>query len=86
MKINDNIVISFIDDNSGGIVFDTDSGSYYKLNSTAYTIIDYIKNHTLTDTAQLIQAVCEAYDISCDDAKSDVEGLLRELTENGIIS
>ena len=43
MKLKEGIVVSIIDESDGGVLFDMNSGSYYRINDTMCFIIEYIK-------------------------------------------
>ena len=86
MKLKDGIVQNEID----GVFYLGDSGirekrfnGMIKLNQTGAFVTKMLMNET--DEEQIVQAMCEKYQVSTDEVSSDVHLLINALRENGLI-
>lgn len=65
------------------VILDVDSGRYFGLNEVGAFIWDRIEPGV--DRAELIAAVVAAYDVDTQQAEGDINDLLSDLTDRGLI-
>ena len=78
MKLKEGIVVSIIDESDGGVLFDMNSGSYYRINDTMCFIIEYIKENIESTTNDIVKALCNEYDVDIQTARNDVSDIITE--------
>ena len=82
-KINFNkILISQVGED--GVIFDLENNSYMSLNETFFKILKGIE---VGDTEiQIIQNLCEEYDISTEECTEEVQSAIHQLLQKNYIS
>ena len=86
MKVKDEIVISRINETDGGMVFDTKTGLYYRVNDVACFIIDCIKSGECDTEDGIAQLLCEEYDVELSVASEDTHSIIQDLLQLEIIT
>lgn len=82
LKINKGLITQKINDKL--VIFDSSKSSLYTLNETAAFIFRKIKNKH--NQAEIVTSITEKYKVSYQEAKKDLEGLLKQLQKQKIIS
>lgn len=81
MKILENIVWRDVDNEV--VILDIESGNYFTLDGVGRMIWKHLADgNSIADTTE---AVINEYDVSEENAKSDIEGLIEQLKEEKII-
>ena len=65
------------------LLLDTVADRIHRLNSTAGRIWDKLENGDPDE--DIVQALCNEFDVSADQARTDVAATLREFREQGLI-
>ena len=82
-KINFNkILISQVGED--GVIFDLENNSYMSLNETFFKILKGIEAGATQ--AQIIQNLCEEYDISTEECTEEVQSAIHQLLQKNYIS
>jgi coenzyme PQQ synthesis protein D (PqqD) len=66
------------------VVVNLRTNHIYELNETASVLWELLEAHT--DSAQLVPAIVERFDVEADAAQQDVDKTLRVLTDAGLVS
>jgi len=66
------------------VILDIASGNYFALNDVGALVWDQLEDGTDRDT--LVEAVTAAFDVDVETAATDINALLDQLTEAGLIS
>ena len=66
------------------VILDVTSGRYFSINDVGALIWDRLEHDTDKDT--LVEAVTSEFNVDKDTAKADIDALLDQLTEAGLIS
>jgi hypothetical protein len=72
--------VSFTQTRYGGVLLDEKEGVFWRLNPTAAAVISAI-----TSGAEPITAVAAAFDVTTDDAATDIDELIAEMRSAGLL-
>lgn len=75
--------ITYTGAETGGFLFDQRSGNTYTVNTTGAVLIPGLRAGATTE--QLIGAVTEAFDVTANDARYDVEQFLKQLESAKVV-
>lgn len=82
MKINTEKIL-FTQLGDEGVVYDTENNEYVSLNETFFKILKGIEE--AKDADSIVKSLCEEYDISEEECKTEVQEVLKTLTERKYI-
>ena len=85
MRINEEVVLSKMNDTDGGMLFDLKSGSYYRVNDVACFIIECIKSGKENSIEGIADCLCEEYEVDQTEALGDVKSTIDGLIAEGIV-
>lgn len=72
--------VSFTQTRYGGVLLDEKEGVFWRLNPTAAAVISAI-----TSGAEPVTAVAEKFDVTADNAATDIDELITELRNAGLL-
>jgi len=81
--LNKNIIISNVDE-SEALLFDIERKKTWWVNQTVLFVLNMLKENPL-EKEEIADRLYEEFEISIDEVKKDVNCLIRELLEEGII-
>lgn len=85
IKAQESVVFTDLDDGSA-VLLHLDNKFYYSLNETGSFMWQEIeKNNGAMSVEKLIDAVCENFDVTRDEAKSDVAEFIEDLAKEGLV-
>jgi len=86
IKAQEAVVFTDLDDGSA-VLLHLDNKFYYSLNESGSFMWQLIeKNDGAMSKEKLVEALCEQFDVSPDQAQSDVSEFIEDLTREGLIS
>jgi len=65
------------------VILDVNSGHYFGLNDVGALIWDHLEHDTTRD--DLVDAVLASFDVDRDQATSDIDDLVTELADRGLV-
>lgn len=65
-------------------LFCLDSGKHYRLNETAYEIVKLVQEGK--DKFEIMKLISEAYDVTVEDCKQDIEELFEFLSKKKLLN
>lgn len=83
-KGREDVVFTDLDDGSA-VLLHLESKYYYSLNDTGSFLWKLIEKQEGTTEQEMINELCDAYDVDKTKAKQDVEEFVRDLSEQGLI-
>lgn len=86
IKAQEAVVFTDLDDGSA-VLLHLDNKFYYSLNESGSFMWQQIeKSNGAMSREALVEAVCEYFDVSPDQARSDVDEFIADLTREGLVS
>lgn len=86
MKLNEQFVLSIPDGSNEGMLYNRETGEYFRMNETTCFLLKHIQVDSSLDAADLTWLLCNEYEVNYYMAYQDNVNTINLLNELGVIS